>query len=318
MKLLLLYISILACFSTLLDEVRKEVVDEALSKLPKRGSIDILKMALAMSSAKEDYKMTDIESAYFAYKWIGQNIEFDCLGKRLGNSTTLPTNTYKDGKGGEIGISELFNMICSFLDIEANTILGVKKVWTEDYNSSNLFKFDEYAWNYIKIDTKYYLLDLITGAGLCTYAEDFLRRQNDDYFGINPELSIRHLFPNDKEWQLLSKPITEEQFKSQSILDDGFFKYFNKISPDISIIKEQTKVKLTFKDPKIEKLYIRDCFSMEKGHTLVAEGKEAKIINGTCEITIRPSQKRNGYAFLQVSEDNKNYYTIVTYGVLLS
>ena len=116
----------------------------------------------------------------------------------------------------------------------------------------------------------------------------------------------------------MSKPITEEQFKSQSILDDGFFKYFNKISPDISIIKEQTKVKLTFKDPKIEKLYIRDCFSMEKGHTLVAEGKEAKIINGTCEITIRPPLKRNGYAFLEVSEDNKNYYEVVTYGVVLS
>ena len=145
-----------------------------------------------------------------------------------------------------------------------------------------------------------------------------LRRQKDDYFGINPELSIRHLLPNDKEWQLLSKPITEEQFKSQSILDVGFFKYFSKFSPDVSTIKGQTKVTLTFKDPKIEKLYIRDCFSIEKGYTLVAEGKVAKITNGTCEITLRPSEKRNGYAYIQVSEDNKNYYTVVTYGVLLS
>lgn len=315
MKILLLYINIFVCFSALLDEVRKEVVEEALLKLPKRGSIDILKMALTMSNVKEDYTMTDIESAYFAYKWIGQNIEYDCLGKKLGNSTTLPTTTYKDGKGGEIGITELFNMICGFLNIEANTILGFKKDFSGDYNSTNLFKVDEFAWNYISIDNKYYLLDVISGAGIC--GDDiFYKRQRDENFCINPELSIRHLLPNDKEWQLLSKPITEEQFKSQAILDDGFFKYFNKISPDVQTIKEQTKVKLTFKDPKIKKMYIRDCYAIEKGSTLVAEGQEAKIINGTCEFNLRPF--RNGYAFLEVSDDNKNYYEVVTYGVHLS
>ena len=197
MKILLLCMNLLVCFATLLDEVRKEVVDKALLNLPKRGSIDILKMALAMSNAKEDYLMTDVESAYFAYKWITQNIELDCLGKVFGNSSTLPTTTYKDGKGGEIGIIELFNMICSFLDIEANTILGVKKDWSEDYNSSNLFKYDEYAWNYISIDNKYYLLDVISAGGLCTDS-GFYKIQSDDYFGTNPELTIRHLFPNDK------------------------------------------------------------------------------------------------------------------------
>ena len=314
MKLILLYVNFLICLSTLLDEVRKEVVDEALLKLPKKGSIDILKMALAMSNAKEDYKMTDAESAYFAYKWIGQNIEYDCLGKNLGNATTLPTNTYKDGKGGEIGISELFNTLCGFLNIETNTILGVKKDLSGDYNSTNLFKFDEYAWNYISIDNKYYILDVTAGAGICTYT-GFDKRQRDDYFGIDPEFSIRYLFPNDKEWQLLSKPITEEKFKSQAFLKEGFFKYFNKISPDISTIKEQTKVILTFKDPKIEKLYIRDGYAITKGSTLVAEGKEVKIINGTCEFTIRPF--RNGYAFLDASDDNILFFDVVTYGVHL-
>ena len=314
MKLILLYVNFLICLSTLLDEVRKEVVDEALLKLPKKGSIDILKMALAMSNAKEDYKMTDVESAYFAYKWIGQNIEYDCLGKNFGNATTLPVNTYKDGKGGEIGISELFNTLCGFLNIETNTILGVKKDLSGDYNSTNLFKFDEYAWNYISIDNKYYILDVTAGAGICTYT-GFSKRQRDDYFGIDPEFSIRYLFPNDKEWQLLSKPITEEQFKSQAFLHNGFFKYFNKISPDISTIKEQTKVILTFKDPKIEKLYIRDGYAITKGSTLVAEGKEVKIINGTCEFTIRPF--RNGYAFLDASDDNILFFDVVTYGVHL-
>ena len=317
MKLLLLYIHFLICFATLLDEVRKEVVEEALLKLPKRGSVDILKIVLAMSNAKEDYKMTDVESAFLAYKWISQNIEYDCLGKKLGNATTLPTNTYKDGKGGETGITELFNMMCSFLDIETNTILGLKKDFSGDLNSTNLFTIDEYAWNYISIDNKYYLLDVISAGGLCTDS-GFYKSQSDEYFGTNPELTIRHLFPNDKEWQLISKPISEEQFRTQASLRVGFFKYFNKISPDVQTIKEETKVILTLKDPNIEKLYIRDRFAIEKTNTLVGRGKEVKIINGTCEFTIVPYNNRNGYDFLDVSEDNKNFVVVVAYGVHLS
>ena len=112
----------------------------------------------------EDYLLTDVESTYFAYKWIAQNIELDCLGKVFGNSSTLPTTTYKDGKGGEIGITELFNMICGFLNIESNTILGVKKDYSDSYTTDDdLFITFEYAWNYISIDNKYYLLDVISG-----------------------------------------------------------------------------------------------------------------------------------------------------------
>ena len=50
----------------------------------------------------------------------------------------------------------------------------------------------------------------------------FYKSQRDNYFGIKPELSIHHRFPNDKNWQLLSEPITEEKFKYQFILNGDF------------------------------------------------------------------------------------------------
>ena len=241
MKILLLYLQFLICFSTLLDQIRIEVVDKALLELPKRESIDILKMALEMSNAQNENSMTDAESAYFAYKWISQNIEYDCLSNKFGNSSTLPATTYKNGKGGEVGISALFNMICGFLNIESNTIFGIKKTITRNF--TNLVQFNEYAWNYISIGNKYYLLDITSGAGYCI-GDRFYRSQKDDYFAIDPELSIRYRFPNDKTWQLLSKPITEAKFKSQAILYDGFFKYFKTITPDVQTIKNQDKIKI--------------------------------------------------------------------------
>ena len=312
MKFLLLYLQFLLSFSTLLDQVRIEVVDKALLELPKRESIDILKFVLEMSNAQDKNSMTDAESAYFAYKWIGQNIEYDCLSNKFGNSSTLPATTYKNGKGGEVGISALFNMICNFLNIESNTIFGIKKTITRNF--TNLIQFNEYAWNYILIDNKYYLLDVTSGTGQCS-GDRFYRSQKDDYFAMDPELSIRYRFPNDKIWQLLSKPISEAKFKSQAILYDGFFKYFKTITPDVQTIKNQNeiKIKLTVKDPKIKKLYFMEWHEIENEMPIVGFEEEVMIVNGTCEYIFYPFG--TGYADVDISEDNKKYYGLVRYEI---
>ena len=288
MKFLFLYLNFLICFSSLLDEVDKELVDNSLLKLPKRENIDILKMILEMSKVKEEYEMNDAEAAYFVYKWIGQNIEIDCLGNKYGNSSTIPATTYKEGKGGYIGISGLFNTICSFLDIESNTIFGKKKTITNNY-TGNLIDLIDYSWNYISIDNKYYLIDVANGLGQCS-GDRFYKSQRDDYFGIEPELSIRHRFPNDKKWQLLSEPITEEKFKSQSILNGDFFKCFKSITPDIQTIKNQKylKIKLNVKDQNIKKVYFFATYEIEEVKTPLVDldDTEVSVVNGTCEYTV--------------------------------
>ena len=314
MKFLFLYLNFLICFSNLLDEVRKDVVDKTLSKLPKRESLDILKMFIEMSNAKKENSLNDVESAYFAYKWIGQNIEYDCVGNKFENSTTLPATTYKTGKGGDIGIAGLFNMICGFLDIESNTIFGLKKEIT--WNYTNLVKINEYAWNYISIDNKYYLLDVTSGVGKCEFGK-FYKGQKDDYFGIDPELSIRHRLPNDKKWQLLSEPITEEKFKSQTIINGDFFKCFKSITPDIQTIRNQRslKIKLAVKDPNIKKLYFFDSYQVQnEGPILSLDDKVVPVVNGTCEYTVEPFG--TGYAHIDISDkkdDKKIKYGWITY-----
>ena len=307
MKLLLLYLNFLICFSTLLDEVNIELVDNALLELPKRESIDILKMILEMSNVKDEYALTDVEAAYFVYKWMGQNIEIDCLGSKHGNSTTLPATTYKEGKGGYIGISGLFNTICSFLDIESNTIFGKKKIITRNY-TGNLVDLIDYSWNYISIDNKYYLIDVADGAGECSWFS-FYKSQRNNYFGIEPELSIRHRFPNDKKWQLLSEPITEEKFKLQSILNRNFFNCFKSITPDIQTIKNQKnmKIKLNVKDPNIKNVYFWGSYEIEDEMLPIIDidDKEVSVVNGTCEYTV--SHFGTGYSSidLKIKKDGK-------------
>ena len=143
MKIVFLFLSFIIWFSSLLDQVRKDIISKALLYLPKREEIDILKLGLEMSKAKEEYSMTEEESAYFIYKWISQNIATDCIGIMLGNSSGEAVTTYREGKGGPIGISGLFNTLCSLLNVESNTILGLTKIATLNY--TQLIQFKDYA-----------------------------------------------------------------------------------------------------------------------------------------------------------------------------
>ena len=261
-------------------------------------------MILQMSNVKKEYAMTDAESAYFVYKWIGQNIEIDCLGNKYGNSTTLPATTYKEGKGGYIGISGLFNIICSFLDIESNTIFGKQKIITRNY-TGNLIDLIDYSWNYISINNKYYLIDIANSVGQCSRG-NFYKDQTDDYFGIEPEFSIRHLFPNDKNWQLLSEPITEEQFRSQSFLNGDFFKCFKSITPDTKTIKNEKfmNIKLTVKDPNIKSVYFESLYEIENElfPFVSFNDEDVSVVNGTCEWAVDHFFRyNNSYSFVHMT-----------------
>ena len=44
MKIVFLFLSFIICFSSLLDQVRKDIISKALLYLPKREEIDILKL----------------------------------------------------------------------------------------------------------------------------------------------------------------------------------------------------------------------------------------------------------------------------------
>ena len=240
MKIIVLFLCVLICFSKLIDQVRKDIVNKALLNLPKKENLDILKMCLEMANFKTTFSLKDAESAYLAYKWIIRNIEFDTKGEKQGNSTTDVATVYKTGKGGSIGISELFKRMCSLLKIKGDTIKGLTKDFSDEYPRKIITQ--EYVWNYILIDEEYYLIDVVMAINNYIFNGD-----EDFYFGMNPEASIRMHFPNDNKWQLLPKVITKEEFKSMAYLEEGFYSLGLKtISPDIQSLNKSQEIKLIF------------------------------------------------------------------------
>jgi transglutaminase/protease-like cytokinesis protein 3 len=80
--------------------------------------------------------MNKVESAYFIYKWIAQNIEYNWDYNIEGDILTETFLTYNEGKGGAIGISGIFKRLCELLSADSNIITGLTKITT--YNRNKL------------------------------------------------------------------------------------------------------------------------------------------------------------------------------------
>ena len=288
MKFIFLFLCFFIYSSNLLEHVRKELIDIALLYLPKRGNINFLKMANEMRKAKIKYSMNKAESAYFAYKWIAQNIEYNCNYIIEKDSSTALILAYNKGKGGAIGITALFNRLCELLKVDSNIITGLTKIRT--YNKTHLIDIKNYAWNSVYIKKKHYLIDPIRGAGSCSHTT-FYKKLNDKFFGINPKDSIRERFPNKKKWQLLSEPVTKDEFSSMALISEGFFKYFKTFSPDAQTLRNEKNIKIvmTFNKPidKIEFSGSMDNLKYEELELpMMYILDEPTISNGTCSISM--------------------------------
>ena len=297
-------------YSLLIDKVRKDVIDEVLLNLPKRQNTDLLKMNTEMLKTKEQYSLNEPESAYLVYKWIGENIEFNCTNPKLNES---PSSAFKAGKSGSIGITALFKNMCAFMKIESDTISGHTKLVF--VNPEEFIKEVEHNWNYILIDNNYYLIDAAMGTGN-SYDINFKKDFSDFYFGTKPELFILWHFPEDSKWQLLSKTITDEEFASIPLYFKYFFtKGFKDIEPNsyIITIKDDSKITLTYNESITDLKIQYQTYKIVNGKFVVQAYKNLTISNGKIELNLNLLDKNTIYLSIEI-----NYNPMVIFKINFS
>ena len=220
--------------SKLIGKVKKEVVEKAMLNLPNKGLTDILQMLTQMKKAKEENSLTDVDSAYLVYKWISKNIVTE-----IPDGNEELTEVYKSGSGNSLGLSSLFNRMCSFLNLETDTINGYFRIINEDDLESP--GYVDFSWNYLVIDGENYLVDVAMGCEI--ERAGFDTPLKDAFFGNDPEIFIRFHFPKETKWQLLEEPYTFEKFQSMAFLSP-FFYHFNikSFSPDVNKLSGSGKI----------------------------------------------------------------------------
>ena len=147
------------------------------------------------------------------YVWITENIAYDVRmflhydPNRY--QKVLPNEVLKQRKAVCQGYAELFQVMCHLSDIPSRLIPGYSKGVNVEKNS---FTRADHAWNAVKIDSQWYLLDVTWGSGGLNDQLKFVKKFNESYFLTDPQTFVRDHMPIDPVWQLLDCPVSMQSF----------------------------------------------------------------------------------------------------------
>jgi hypothetical protein len=192
----------------------------------------------------------DFEKARAIYRWITQNISYDFSAyqtKSYGSTHAVDVLTSRSSVCA--GYSGLFYYLARSARLEVVSISGWAKGY--GYNAGDQINGrTNHAWNAVKINGGWYLIDSTWGAGHI-YEQRFVREFDEAYFLTPPDQFIFNHLPEDSKWQLLNKPLTQHDFSALPYVNQNFFKYgLNLGNNNQSIINAKDSLSMTFPVPK--------------------------------------------------------------------
>jgi 2-deoxy-D-gluconate 3-dehydrogenase len=202
--------------------VNKEAILRKLGqkKAPPYYLIDELAL-LAPASMEADAEMlarylvaladTDKDKARAIFRWIADRIAYDAesfFKKDFGDNS--PEGVLKNRKGVCAGYANLFECLGKAAGLEVVVVTGFANIET----SKDLPTDDgRHAWNAVKIDGEWRLLDATWGAGYLDKDRKFVKRLREMWFLPPPAHLIVTHDPEDPKWQLLDPPAPKDEMR---------------------------------------------------------------------------------------------------------
>ena len=141
-----------------------------------------------------------VEKIWSIYMWIAENITYDVVGyatKKLGKND--PESVFAEGKCICQGYSLLFKYLCERLGFECIKISGYSKGF--GFDMTKPLANTDHAWNAIKIEGKWQLVDNTWGAGYTKNGE-FIRKFQPFYFLTPPQIFIYDHYAENYQLQI--------------------------------------------------------------------------------------------------------------------
>jgi hypothetical protein len=221
MKKSILFIFCLYAISVAAQDFQK--VDQTVSSYPRSFS----KIEKLAELIKKDFT-SDVDKARAIYTWIARNIQYDVNEYFAGSKTisftyssqeekemkekqmekNMAEQTLKKKKAVCQGYAGLYKLLCDYTGLECVVISGYSKVFDKDIG--RIPTQSDHAWNAVKINNKWELLDVTWGAGNVDYGKKvFLPEFTDFYFMTPPDKFFLKHYPEDKKWLFVDKTIRE-------------------------------------------------------------------------------------------------------------
>lgn len=216
-------------FSLPKGKLLAQTVDKRAYKTP----VFLKKTPQALSAYLTANLTNDSLKVVNIYTWLIHNIRYDVKTYFDKTATWVSSRrVIKKRKGVCEHYARLFQELCRYNGIKSTYIAGY--VRGSDYQPDDQRYFAEHAWNTVKINGKWYLLDATWDSGylgfrkksfwrgvLTLFAKPrisdrykFVRAPDYKYFLSNPKKFVLSHLPLEPKWQLLPDPVTIKVFEA--------------------------------------------------------------------------------------------------------
>lgn len=211
-------------------------------------------LGVLAAAIKEKYK-TDHERARAAYAWIAANITLDveAYNKDRVQPAVDALSILSARKTSAAGYASLYQTLCKFLmDIECEIVPGYGRYYHEFVINKKPTKFN-HTWNVIKLEEKWYLVDVCWGSGVADFeAGTFTPKFDPFYFCTAPMAFQNDHYPENPQWQITTQKISPQTFFNRPLLRHEYFDLgLNGYEPQQGVLvrKKGAFVALMFNSP---------------------------------------------------------------------
>ena len=169
------------------------------------------------------FATTETEKARLIYAWITQHISYDVQSFLKGNLDGLdlsPSGVLKSRLTICSGYANLYQSLAKAMGLNAVIIEGYGKGPSYGVGTD---KDVNHAWNGVKVEGTWYLVDATWGAGAIDN-QQFKANFNPYYFGTEPKEFIYSHFPAESQWQLLPTVYTRAEFDNFPDVSARYFR----------------------------------------------------------------------------------------------
>ena len=177
-----------------------------------------------LANILERNAVTESDKARIIYAWIAQHITYsvpaflDAVNNDIYPNVN-PEIVLRDRRTICSGYSNLYYALAEAMGLESAIVVGYAKGATPD---DPRFQDVNHAWNAVKIDGGWYLLDATWGAG-SVREQEFVPEYKPYYFATAPAEFINNHYPQDRGWQLLSQSYTRAKFDNLPNITSRFY-----------------------------------------------------------------------------------------------
>lgn len=193
----------------------------------------------------------DREKARAIFKWIAGNIDYDVTGYVSGKFGSMNSEDLLTSRRSACeGYSDLFEALAAEAGLTAVRISGYGKGYS--YLPGNkLSGPSNHAWNAVRINGSWYLIDSTWGAGFVDEQGKFVREFDGHYFMTPPSEFVYDHLPEDPSWQLLGKHVSKSEFEGLVHVKARFFNYGLEIgSPAQATFEARGEAKVSIYAPQ--------------------------------------------------------------------